>query len=391
MSVLTRLPEEFYDEDAFEGFSADGAFRLADARAMMWLSQLAYEDDPGKIDKIGRKWGFARTEGVPGAVSRQLPIEGTMAIVAESPTAVAVAFAGTDPLDLPDWITNFTLDPIPGRTYRGFQNAIDEIWDDRLKPRIDAALASHPGARLFFTGHSLGGGLAVLAAEKTRADRAPAAVYTFGMPRAGTEDFRRGYEGLARRTYRLHLDQDIVPSVPTLAMEYRHVGLYLHCPEGRFGGAPEAVAEELPESLEAIRTSLREIEEHVPFLRAIKDRLSSLTGRLAGLGGLPLPAGVQDILDRLPAPRVPNLPRRILRMLGIGRTPLPSPFLTPHQSGPISSAPFSSSFRRPSATTCPTGISAPCDGLPSARPAMNAHAKKPAAIAAGFMIPAPGL
>jgi hypothetical protein len=41
MSVLTRLPEEFYDTNAFRDFSAAGAFALADARAMMWLSQLA--------------------------------------------------------------------------------------------------------------------------------------------------------------------------------------------------------------------------------------------------------------------------------------------------------------------------------------------------------------
>lgn len=159
----------------------------------------------------------------------------------------------------------------------------------------------------------------------------------------GLKNFRQGYEGLAGRTYRLRFGRDIVPSVPTLAMGYRHVGLHLHCPEGRFGGTPEAVVEEPRGSEAAIQALLREIEEHRRFLeglREIGDRLPPSTVGREALGGLPLPADVREILDRLPAPRVPSLPflrgvrRAVGGLLGIGRTPLRSPFLTPPPKRP---------------------------------------------------------
>jgi hypothetical protein len=43
MSFLTELPENFYARDALRGFDPAGPFSLGTARAMMWLSQLAYE------------------------------------------------------------------------------------------------------------------------------------------------------------------------------------------------------------------------------------------------------------------------------------------------------------------------------------------------------------
>ena len=49
MSILTELPSSWYQDDAFQGFSDALCFTPQTARALMWLSQLAYEDaDSGK-------------------------------------------------------------------------------------------------------------------------------------------------------------------------------------------------------------------------------------------------------------------------------------------------------------------------------------------------------
>jgi pimeloyl-ACP methyl ester carboxylesterase len=100
-----------------------------------------------------------------------------------------------------------------------------------LKGDVDAALAARPGAKLIFAGHSLGGALAVIAASDAKTDAA--AVYTFGMPRAGNAGFVAGYNGrLGDRTFRLVYGNDIVPMVP--AEPFGHVGRYLHSQGGVF-------------------------------------------------------------------------------------------------------------------------------------------------------------
>src|SRR5215469_7979425 len=57
MSMFTKLPAQFYDVTAFDGFSLDRDFRRGSAKAMAWLSQLSYEtDEPKKIEDILRTW-----------------------------------------------------------------------------------------------------------------------------------------------------------------------------------------------------------------------------------------------------------------------------------------------------------------------------------------------
>src|SRR4051812_48149559 len=111
MSFLTTLPEKLYVRDAFQGFAPTDAFSMANARTMMWLSQLSYEESPNKLDNIRALWDLASVERVPGAISTTIAIQDTAALVVTHSAAVVVAFAGTDPLKLANWVTNFTLDP----------------------------------------------------------------------------------------------------------------------------------------------------------------------------------------------------------------------------------------------------------------------------------------
>jgi triacylglycerol lipase len=61
---LTKLPAELYRPDAFKQFSGGTEFQIGNARAMAWMSQLAYEtDEPEKIGKILQSFGLALVEG----------------------------------------------------------------------------------------------------------------------------------------------------------------------------------------------------------------------------------------------------------------------------------------------------------------------------------------
>lgn len=66
------------------------------------------------------------------------------------------------------------------------------------------------------------------------------AVYTYGMPRPGDPNFAGVYNnGVGQRTYRLVHGDDLVPTVAPSALNFRHVGRYLHCPRGgKFAGQP---------------------------------------------------------------------------------------------------------------------------------------------------------
>jgi len=219
MSFLTKLPIELYNTSAFDRFTGGSDFNIGNAKAMAWMSQLAYEtDEPDKIKTIVKSFGLDPVEG--GVIVREsktvLPVASTHCFVASHPNAVIVAFAGTDPVSLANWISDFDahLDKDTG-TAEGYRVAADVIWPD-LKRLLGKSVP--PGGKIFVTGHSLGGALAVLIAEHIDTelgdDMVVEAVYTFGMPRVGNQAVADSYNAhLGQRTYRLVHGEDLVPTV----------------------------------------------------------------------------------------------------------------------------------------------------------------------------------
>ena len=233
MSFLVRLPIEQYPADAIDGL-APGAFGPGSARAAAWLSQLAYEDDEAKIVDLTRLWKLQRVVSFRPLADTVLPMPRTIGCVLKGRDMHIVAFSGTDPLAIANWITNFDFAVNADGIHRGFGVALDAAW-----PAIARALgADAPVRNLLVTGHSLGGALAVLCARRAlhelriKAD----AVYTFGQPRTGNALFAEDFNGvLGERTYRLGHGQDIVPTVPPTRPGFAHVGRFLPCERhGRF-------------------------------------------------------------------------------------------------------------------------------------------------------------
>jgi triacylglycerol lipase len=232
MTEFVKFPLEKIERDAFEAFSATSDFRLGNARALMWVSQLVYQtDDLPALGAVVNAWGFLSLEKfVRGDLTRM-----TTGVYGVRNDAVILAFAGTDPGILQTVITDAQARRNGDDIHEGFQEAIVAAKDDA---QAAADLAAASGKPLFVTGHSLGGALAALAA-KYCASRGvtPFAVYTFGMPRVGGERFAREYNSsyLGAITYRLVHGDDIIPRVPPSQLGYRHVGRVLQCAtEGKF-------------------------------------------------------------------------------------------------------------------------------------------------------------
>jgi triacylglycerol lipase len=233
MSFLVELPRESYPDNALEAFSVTSDYRLENARAMMWLSQLAYETaDRDKVDKILSAFRLTRRAFGTNNPITGLPPKSACFIVAAGRGATFIMFSGTDPLKIEDWITDFTVAPQPDVLHQGFADAVETVW-----PTIETAIKNRGAAEqpLFFTGHSLGGALATIAAERAlQAKFRATAVYSFGGPRVGGLNFFNSYTpDLGDRTFRLVHGDDIVPTVPpSLAGNFRHVGRLLQCPHG---------------------------------------------------------------------------------------------------------------------------------------------------------------
>jgi hypothetical protein len=236
MSFLVRLPAGLYSRHAFDAFVAT-AFGIGTARAMAWLAQLAYEDEPDKVDSVLRLWGARRIASFEHLLAIPLPVASTRGLVVERQGCLFIAFEGTDPFVVANWITNFNFVPDQDGIHQGFAMALEVCWPD-ITDAFRQAGADMP---LFVAGHSLGAALAALCASRAGKDLGASVqgVYTFGMPRTGTADFARTYDALlGERTYRLVYGEDIIPTVPPSELGFAHVGRLLQCARGsRFDSA----------------------------------------------------------------------------------------------------------------------------------------------------------
>src|SRR5262249_42322598 len=138
----------------------------------------------------------------------------------------------SDPLVLANWITDLMVLSQRSDIHAGFLAALDAVWVP-LKALLQRQAYEKP---IFLTGHSLGGALAALAAHRMKQDSTlgvtASGVYTYGMPRVGSESFASAYGELNEVTYRFVYGEDVVASVPPSAWCYRHVGRRLSCERG---------------------------------------------------------------------------------------------------------------------------------------------------------------
>jgi triacylglycerol lipase len=251
MRFLATLPRRHYDKTAFDDFTAERDFTLGNGKAMAWLSQLAYEtDEPDKIEEVLRSWGLRLAAPVViDAEFHELRIARSQCFVAVGRSAAFMALAGADPFTFASLITKVNASVEMTGTAKGYKRAAKAVWP-QLRKVITAT--AFPNKKVFVTGHSLGGVLAVLLALRIERDHASeiGAVYTFGMPRPGSPAFADEYynPALGPCTYRLVHASDLIPAVAPSGLGFRHVGRFLRCERGgKFDPSELAVDTKLDE------------------------------------------------------------------------------------------------------------------------------------------------
>jgi hypothetical protein len=174
---------------------------------------------------VGRRSSGAGSAGAQPCQIIENQATDTLAVIYSSETDLVIAFRGTQ--DLRNWLTDLDARMVKtdfGRVHAGFWNA----WCS-VRKQV-SAMVDHK-KRVWFTGHSLGGALAMIAAANFALppDANIAGVYTFGQPRAANASWRDAYHhdldgGLRGRTFRVIHNLDIVPHVPWLLGRYQHCG-----------------------------------------------------------------------------------------------------------------------------------------------------------------------
>ena len=200
---------------------------------------------------------------------------------------VFVAFRGTEALSLQDWATDFDFSyytiPGLGRVHMGFLEALglgtrldkstlqrtkintilkanmnrrdyyptsglakekpnegkNVLAYDAISMSLESILSTNPRAKLYVTGHSLGGALATLFIafrlfENNGEDERLGAVFTFGQPRVGDTAFanymetvlsQTGHQAQIRKYFRVVFRTDVVPRLPRddAIFQFKHV------------------------------------------------------------------------------------------------------------------------------------------------------------------------
>ena len=212
--------------------------------ALAMASEAAYDDFECKSPQLPAGWSFvARWTGWDPEPAGEGKEEryGVLLRNDADPGTYIVAFRGTasldDALDDADFPTRpFVADagsaPAGIEVASGFYGIYNDIggaMTQSMRAQVFALLAQYAPARVYVTGHSLGGALAHLFAfDLSFGPLAPAfaALCTFASPRVGTQAWRDAYDAriASARSTRVYNQHDLVPELPPKDFGYRDVG-----------------------------------------------------------------------------------------------------------------------------------------------------------------------
>ncbi len=186
-------------------------------------SNLAYEP----MEDIKRS---IISEGFPNVEFLYDKKTDTELFIASNDKAIIVAFRGTE-LAIKDVLTDIKIRRVDwpnnskgGSVQNGLYSALKSIYPELTKTIREFRKNKQS---LWFTGHSLGGALACLAAGTYRLQswQSVNGVYTFGQPRVGNRKFVTNYnKHLKDITFRMVNNNDIVPRMPSTISGFSHAG-----------------------------------------------------------------------------------------------------------------------------------------------------------------------
>lgn len=195
-------------------------YRYQNAHLLAKASSLAYQS-PDVIEPEVGQWGLPQFVFIDRKDSQ--------AFIAGNAEMIVIAFRGTEPTTLQDWMTDVKIRRKTGpygKVHRGFLKGFQVVW-----PEIRAVIKEWQtqAQSLWLTGHSLGGALATLGMASLGEEAKPVhGLYTFGQPRVGGKTFARNFDlDFKARMFRFVNNNDVVTRVPTRKTGFRHVGQVL--------------------------------------------------------------------------------------------------------------------------------------------------------------------
>ncbi|MGJ8641386.1 MAG: lipase family protein [Opitutaceae bacterium] len=163
--------------------------------------------------------------------------KGTQGFVATNNECIIICFRGTQTEEKQDIITDIDIDQDSWNVigsdngpvfsvHGGFLKAYLSVRD-KILAEVKLRLEENPNRSVWFTGHSLGAGLATLCAVDLLARKIPiSGLYTYGSPRTGNKTFASYLmEESGSNIFRFVNEDDPVTEVPLEAIQdYCHVG-----------------------------------------------------------------------------------------------------------------------------------------------------------------------
>ncbi len=206
--VVATLAEKFTMQySAYDPPSWPVALELANCSSIAYLAPVFAEQEL-------LKRGFADVS--------TLNFGSSLGYVAMIGDTAVIMFRGTNPPEIQDWLVNLN-----NKSYRSASGAVHGgFWAsyETLHDQLVEVLRQKNPKRIWVTGHSLGGALAVVCSYRLMTDEGKeiTGVMTFGQPRVGSPEFCKHMD-LELRGRMVHFvnENDLVPRIPP---SFEHFG-----------------------------------------------------------------------------------------------------------------------------------------------------------------------
>jgi hypothetical protein len=206
--------------------SSLGAYSTSLALELAYMSSIAYDNvasinawNCGRCGKypLQNVKAFSNTTGdIQGFTGYSSTIGG-----------IILSFRGSS--NIQNWIINLSFNQIAYsrcsncKVHNGFYTGFNTV-KATVVSQIQALKALHRDAKIYITGHSLGGALAVISAPDIKDSFGTITeVLTFGQPRVGNSEFASWFGSVTSHIRVVHYG-DIVPHMPPQINGYLHSG-----------------------------------------------------------------------------------------------------------------------------------------------------------------------
>jgi hypothetical protein len=187
-------------------------------------AQLILDEDCGDATKLAKKAGFKVLEAKDNS-DKYSPIT-VLFLKRDSKKQLVVSFSGTKHQiqlfseSLQMGAVDYTTHPIEGsKVAKFFHEQYNVHFREYFREKLAELCKEYPRYDLYFTGHSLGGALANIAAADTIilkiAGNRKVYLYTYGQPRVANTAWFKGWVNEMEGAYRIVHNNDIVAHLPS--------------------------------------------------------------------------------------------------------------------------------------------------------------------------------